>query len=105
MDGRLYLQFFEWEHIFTVTHYRGKIAFENSISYIIHSNEQGHNKPHLHAKYQEQEIVLETPTGKVLAGNLPPSKSRKATQWVIEHTKYIEEKWNELSNGIKIPVR
>ena len=105
MDTELYLQFREWEGIFEALHYRGRIAFDNSIVYVIHTNEQGHNKPHLHAQYQDKEIVLEIPTGNVLGGNLARNKAKWASKWVQSHADYITTKWNELSNGIKLPVR
>lgn len=78
--------------------------FENSISYVIHTNEQGHNKPHLHAQYQDKEVVLEIPTGNILVGNLSGNKMKQASAWVISNADFISQRWNELSNGIKIPV-
>lgn len=105
MDMSLYFQFIEWESIFEVLHYRGRVGFENCITYVIHTNEQGHNKPHLHAQYQDKEIVLEIPTGAVLAGNLPGKKAKAASEWVIANGDLLSQKWNTLTNGIKIPVR
>lgn len=105
MDMSLYFQFIKWESIFDVIHYRGRVAFENSITYVIHTNEQGHNKPHLHAQYQDREIVVEIPTGSILAGNLSGKKAKMASEWVVANADILSQKWNDLTNGIKIPVR
>ena len=105
MDMSLYFQFIEWENIFEVIHYRGRVAFENSITYVIHTNEQGHNKPHLHAQYQDKEIIVEIPTGSILAGNLSGKKAKMASEWVVANSDFLSQKWNDLTNGIKIPVR
>ncbi len=104
MDLKLYLDFHEWEQIFEVIYYRGRIGFENSIKYVIHSNEQGHNRPHLHAQYQNKEVSIDITTGKIIAGNLPSQKKKLACQWVLNHQDLIRNKWNELSNGIEIDV-
>ena len=93
----------QWRIILDVICYRGRIGFENSISFVIHSNEQGHNKPHLHAKYNSSEVVIEIPTGEIITGNLPKDKNKLASKWVIDNSDYLKSKWNELSNGIKIP--
>jgi hypothetical protein len=104
MDFKLYLDFREWEKIFEAIHYRGQIGFDNSIKYIIHSNEQGHNEPHLHAQYQNKEVSIGINTGKIIVGNLPSQKEKLACQWVLNHNELISNRWNELSNGIKIDV-
>lgn len=103
-DYKTYIYFREWGQIFSVTHYRRRIGFENSIKFTIHTNESGHNKPHLHAQYNENEIVIEIPSGKIIVGNLPPRKAKQASNWVVNNIDYVIHKWNDLSNGIKIPV-
>ena len=105
MDMELFFAFIEWEQIFEALHYRGRVGFDNSIEYVIHSNEQGHNKAHLHARYQQKEIVLEIPSGIIITGNLPMPKAKQASQWVQKNSDLLIKKWNELSNGIRIPVR
>ena len=37
---------------------------------------QQHNSPHIHVVYQEDEAVIEIPTGTVLQGKLPPAKMK-----------------------------
>lgn len=104
-DPELYFAFMEWETILEVIHIRGRVALDNSIEYVIHSNEQGHNKPHLHAKYRDREVVIEIETGSVLEGRLSGCRAQEASRWVLTHKDLLTQKWNELTNGIKIPVR
>lgn len=72
------------------------------IVFIIHPNEQGHNKAHLHAKYQNNEVVIGIPDGEIISGNIPLSKQTRASIWVKENCDVLERYWNELTNGIKI---
>lgn len=104
MDFELYIAFREWEQIFEVIHYRGQVGFDNSIKYTIHTNEQGHNQPHLHAKYQDKEIVISIGTCLGIAGNIHPKKNKQACDWVSNNQELLKDKWNELTNGIKIDV-
>ena len=104
-DIDLYYDFREWEMIFDIVHYRGRVGFERGIEYIIHTNEVGkHNLPHLHAKYQNSEAVIELTTGKVLAGNLKPTQNRMASEWVIRNDEMLRNRWNELTKGIKVEI-
>ena len=41
-----------------------------------------HHRPHIHAKYQDQEVVIGIPEGEVLEGSLPPGKMRMVLAWV-----------------------
>lgn len=52
----------EWLSIFDFIFRRGVVGEENGIRFIIHTAERGHNLPHLHAKYQGKEAVIEAPT-------------------------------------------
>jgi hypothetical protein len=35
-----------------------------------------HHRPHIHAKYQDDEAVIAIPDGEVLEGHLPPGKTK-----------------------------
>ena len=103
-DGKDSLAFREWSIFLEVIFYRGRIGFDNSMSFIIHTNEKGHNKPHLHAKYQNKEVVIEIPSGEIIAGNLSGNMNQRASKWVVANSEYLKSKWNELTNGVKIPI-
>ena len=90
----------EWIHVFEYVFQRGQVGYKNGIRFCIHTAENGHNKPHLHASYQGEGIVIEIPTGTVLEGNLSNKQKKVASTWVSENAEYLEEKWNELVDGV-----
>lgn len=97
------MQWFYWRGFFSILEIRARVGDEWGIEFIIHTKENGHHMPHLHAKYQDQEIVIEIATGKVLQGNIQKDKIKQATKWVIDHQEEMRERWNELtSSGIKL---
>lgn len=69
----------EWQCIFDYISKRGRVGEENGINFIIHTSENGHNKPHLHAQYQQKEVVLKIPSGKVITGNINSKKMKLAS--------------------------
>ena len=79
-----------------------KVGELKGISLVIHPNKQGHNKGHLHAKYQGKEAAIAIPEGKIMEGNIPVKQQRVACEWVIKNSDSLIEQWNELTNGIKI---
>ena len=76
----------------------------NGIQIIIHPNEQGHNTGHIHAKYQDDEVVISIPNGEILGGSIPSKKQKEASRWVINNASFLIERWNELTNGVRIPI-
>lgn len=94
----------QWWGIFEVIHQRGRVGKENGIKFIIHTAENGHNEPHLHAKYQNKEVSISINTCKVITGNLPINKLNEAIEWTKNNQAMVKDKWNELINGITIPV-
>ena len=68
----------------------------------IKSKEQGHNEPHIHVKYQNIEVSFSILSGEMLAGKLPTKNQRLIKDWILENADMLSQKWNELSDGIKI---
>jgi hypothetical protein len=58
-----------------------------------------HKKPHIHAKYQDQEVVLALRDGKVLEGELPPAKMRLLLAWVEIHKDELLADWELAVSG------
>ena len=58
-----------------------------------------HKKPHVHAKYQDQEVVLSLPDGQVLEGGLPPAKMRLLLAWVEIHKDELLADWELAVSG------
>jgi hypothetical protein len=94
------INFTIWEQILT-----GKLTFAKAADYrgitiIIHPKEQGHNEPHLHAKYQDAEISISLISFEVLAGNLPPKQQKQAIDWCKDNRPILEKYWNEYHEEI-----
>lgn len=61
-----------------------------------------HNLPHIHVKYQEQEVVLSIPEGDVLEGKLRSDKMRLVVAWIEIHKDELMADWELASKGEKI---
>ena len=90
----------EWIHVFGYVFQRGLVGVKKGIKFCIHTAEDGHNKPHLHASYQDKEVALEIPTGKIITGKLNHKQQKIASEWVKENAEYLKAKWNELVDGV-----
>jgi len=44
-----------------------------------------HHRPHIHARYQDDEAVIAIPDGELLEGTLPPGKMRLVQAWIEIH--------------------
>ncbi|MGI6033289.1 MAG: DUF4160 domain-containing protein [Coriobacteriales bacterium] len=79
---------------------KGAVGKYEGIKFVIHTAENGHNKPHLHASYQGREIVLEIPDGKILRGSLGNKKDKQTQKWVRTNADSLKKHWNELVAGV-----
>ncbi|MCZ7649580.1 MAG: DUF4160 domain-containing protein [Planctomycetota bacterium] len=52
-----------------------------------------HNRPHIHARYQDQEAVISIPEGEILEGALPPGKMRLVLAWIEIHQEELTADW------------
>ena len=62
-------------------------------------DQQKHSLPHIHVKYQEQEVTLSIPDGNVLAGELKRNKMKLVQAWVEIHRDELMANWELASNG------
>ncbi|MCK4400793.1 DUF4160 domain-containing protein [bacterium] len=58
-----------------------------------------HKKPHIHVKYQEQEIVIAIPDGEVLEGKLKPNKLKLVQAWIEIHKEDLMADWELAVKG------
>lgn len=58
-----------------------------------------HHVPHVHVKYQDQEIVLSIPNGKVLDGKIKPGKLKLVQAWIEIHQDELMADWMLASQG------
>lgn len=57
-----------------------------------------HNKPHIHALYGDDEIVV-TVEGEVLEGKFPSKQMKLLLAWIAIHEDELRANWELLSNG------
>ncbi len=67
-----------------------------SMYYLDH---QQHHAPHIHVKYQGQEVVLAIPSGEVLEGALRANKMKLVQAWIEIHQEELMADWELASNG------
>lgn len=60
-------------------------------------NNGDHRPPHVHAIYNEFEVLLLIETGKIYAGDLPTKQLKRALDWVIENRDWALSVFYELN--------
>lgn len=60
-----------------------------------------HHVPHIHADYQGKVAVFSVPDGDLLAGELPPNKSKLVVAWIEIHKEDLLADWELAVNGRK----
>lgn len=73
--------------------------FYGIIVYMFCERNAQHKKPHLHAEYQGQEIVIAV-DGEVLAGDMPNKQLRMLLGWMAIHEDELNADWKLLSDGM-----
>jgi len=73
--------------------------FYGIIVSLYYMDKDKHKRPHLHARYQEHEVVLSIPEGKVLGGNLPPNKMKLVHAWIEIHRDELLANWALAEQG------
>jgi hypothetical protein len=58
-----------------------------------------HHRPHVHARYQDHEVVLAIPEGDPLEGSLPPGKLRLVQAWIEIHQDELLAGWQLAVTG------
>ncbi len=58
-----------------------------------------HRKPHIHARYQEHEVVLAVPDGRRLEGGLPSGKMKLLLAWMEIHRDDLVADWELAVRG------
>lgn len=58
-----------------------------------------HHLPHIHVKYQDQEVVIAIPTGEILEGELKVSKLKLVQAWIEIHADELIADWELASQG------
>lgn len=65
----------------------------------MHSEKGGkHHKPHIHATYNEHEIVLSL-DGEILEGHFPKKQQKLLEAWIVIHEEELRANWEILLEG------
>ncbi len=62
-------------------------------------DDKRHKRPHIHAKYQDEEAVIAIPEGDLLEGGLPPGKLKLVLAWVEIHRDELVADWQLVASG------
>mgnify|MGYP000101125504 CR=1 FL=1 len=79
--------------------------FFGIIIYMYREIGERHQRPHIHAQYQDEEAVISL-DGDVLEGALPGRKLKLVLAWIEIHQDELAANWKLLSDGqeaFKIP--
>ncbi len=61
-----------------------------------------HHTPHIHAEYSGSKAVFNIEDGSVLAGSLPPGKSRLVQAWIEIRREELMADWQLALNGEEV---
>jgi hypothetical protein len=73
--------------------------FYGIIIALYYQDNRRHHRPHIHAKFQNEEAVIAIPNGEVLEGSLPPGKLKMVLAWVEIHQDELMADWELAVNG------
>jgi len=74
-------------------------TFYGIIIYMYFMDNRQHKMPHIHVKYQGQEVVVSIPSGDVLEGSIPPSKMKLLQAWIEIHKDELMADWELAVSG------
>lgn len=73
--------------------------FYDIIVSMYYFDSQRHHLPHIHVKYQGQEVVLAIPNGEILEGELQRNKMKLVQAWIEIHQDELLADWELASSG------
>ena len=62
-------------------------------------NNRRHHRPHVHARYQDDEAVVAIDDSELLEGELPPGKMRLVQAWIEIHRDELLADWQLAVSG------
>ncbi|NEV62166.1 DUF4160 domain-containing protein [Thiorhodococcus minor] len=73
--------------------------FYGLIVYMYFMDNRQHKKPHIHVKYQDDEVIVAIPEGDVLDGGIPASKMKLLQAWIEIHRDEFVANWQLAASG------
>lgn len=73
--------------------------FYGIIVYMYFMDNRQHHKPHIHAQYQGDEVVVALPGGEILEGGIPANKMKLLQAWLELHKDELLADWELAVSG------
>lgn len=73
--------------------------FYGLIVYMYFMDNRQHKMPHIHVKYQDDEVIVTIPDGSILDGSIPGSKMKLLQAWIELHKDELIADWNLAVSG------
>lgn len=73
--------------------------FYGLIIYMYFMDNKQHKLPHIHAKYQDDEVIVQIPDGTVLEGSIPSAKMKLLQAWIELHKEELVADWELAVSG------
>lgn len=73
--------------------------FYGLIVYMYFMDDKQHKFPHIHVKYQDDEVIVQIPDGDVLEGSIPSSKMKLLQAWIELHKEELMADWQLAVSG------
>ena len=73
--------------------------FYGLIVYMYFIDNKHHHVPHIHVRYQNDEVVVSVPEGDVLEGEIPKNKMKLLQAWVELHKDELVADWQLAVSG------
>lgn len=68
-------------------------------------DDERHNLPHIHAKYQGQDASFSIIDGSLIAGEIPIAKARLVQAWIEIHREDLQADWELAVDGqVPFPI-
>ena len=67
--------------------------FYGLIVYMYFMDNRQHKLPHIHVKYQNDEVIVSIPDGQILNGGIPPAKMKLLQAWIELHKDELVADW------------
>ena len=67
--------------------------FYGLIVYMYFMDNKQHKLPHIHVRYQSEEVIVSIPDGNVLDGSIPNAKMKLLQAWIELHKDELLANW------------
>lgn len=73
--------------------------FYGLIVYMYYMDNKQHKTPHIHVKYQDDEVIVAISDGQILGGSIPISKMKLLQAWIELHRDELIADWQLAVSG------